>query len=139
MPAVPQILKTIVFTLDTEDFSLDVLDVAVVPAPGAIQTVRTLDGVTHQDAESESWALQLRCVIDWDSVRPGLAYFLYDRRGETVDFTFRDTTAAISTTKPAMTGEVTLVPIPYGGTGNAYAEATVLLPMSAAPTVDTTP
>lgn len=139
MPAVPQILKNITFTLATQDFSLDVLDVQVVPAPGAIQTVRTLDGVTHQDAESESWALSVRCVIDWDTVRPGLASYLYTNRGTKVAFLFKDTDAAISTTKPALTGEVTLVAIPYGGVGNTYAEATVLLPMSAAPTVDTTP
>lgn len=139
MPAVPQILKNITFSLDGEDFSLDVLDVAVVPTPGAIQTVRTLDGVTHQDAESEAWGLSIRCVVDWDTVRPGLASFLFTNRGEKVPFIFHDTDDALSTTKPALTGEVTCVPIPYGGTGNTFAEATVVLPMSAAPTVDTTP
>src|SRR6188768_2276884 len=102
--SVPQILKTITFTLDGEDFSGDVLDAAVVPTPGAIQSVRTLDGVSHSDAESETWGLELRCVIDWDSERPGLAWFLNDNKGEQVAFTFRDTTNAISTTKPAMTG-----------------------------------
>jgi len=139
MASVPQILKTITFTLDGEDFSQDVLDVAVVPAPGAIQTVRTLDGVTHQDAESESWTLDVRCVIDWDSTRPGLAWYLNENKGDQVPFTFTDTTAAVSTTKPGMTGTVTLVPIPYGGVGNTFAEATVSLPMAAAPTPDTAP
>jgi hypothetical protein len=31
------------------------------------------------------------------------------------------------------------VPLPYGGAGNAYAEAEVLLPITGDPTVDTTP
>ena len=52
MPATPIIPKIITFSLGANDFSLDVLDAAVVPAPGDVQTVKTLDGVTHQDAES---------------------------------------------------------------------------------------
>lgn len=139
MPAVPQILKVIELTLDGEDFSLDVIDAALNPVPGAIQTVKTLDGVTHQDAESESWQLELRCVVDWDTVRPGLASFLYTNRGETVPFVFADTTGGESTTKPSMTGNVTLVPIAYGGAGNTFAEATVILPCDGTPTPDTTP
>jgi hypothetical protein len=138
MASTPQILKTIVFTLGGTDFSEDVLDVRVVPTPGAIQTVRTLDGVTHQDAESEAWSLEIRMVLDWDTVRPGLASYLYTNKGDAVAFTFHDVTDAISTTKPALTGTVTLVAAPYGGVGNTFAEATVVLPMSAAPTVDTT-
>ena len=49
MAAVPQILKIITFSLAATDFSDDVLDVELVPTPGDIQTVTTLDGVTHQD------------------------------------------------------------------------------------------
>lgn len=135
----PQILKTITLTIDGEDFAGDVLDAAVVPAPGAVQTVRTLDGVTHQDAESESWALELRCVVDWDSVRPGLAWFLNAHKGEQVAFVFHDTSDAVSATKPAVTGTVTLVPIAYGGAGNTFAEATVTLPIDGAPATDITP
>jgi hypothetical protein len=139
MAAVPQILKNITFTLGGADYSLDVLDVAVVPTPGATQSVLTLDGVAHTDVATETWSLDLRCIIDWDTVRPGLASYLNTNKGSTVAFIFRDTDATISTTKPAMTGNCVLQPIPYGGTGNTYAEATVSLPLTAAPTVDTTP
>jgi len=139
MPAVPQIMKVVVFTLDTEDFSLDAIDITVVPSPGAVQTVKTLDGVTHQDAESESWSLEIRCVVDWDTVRPGLASYLFTNKGDTVPFVVKWNTDAYSTTNPGITGNVVLVPIQYGGPGNAFAEATVLLPMDGLPVVDVTP
>jgi hypothetical protein len=135
----PQILKSVIFTLDGEDFAGDIVSGAVVPTPGAVQTIRTLDAVTHQDAESESWSLNLSAVIDWDSVRPGLAWFLNAHKGEQLAFTFKDTTAANSTTKPLIGGTVTIVPIPYGGDGNVYATADVVLPMDGSPTLDTTP
>jgi hypothetical protein len=143
MPAVPIIPKVISFTLDTgggaEEFNTDVLDAAVVPTPGAIQTVRTLDGVTHQDAESESWALVIRCIQDWDTSRPGLASYLFTERGEEATFILKLYDATIGATAPALTGTCTIVPIPYGGPGNTFVEATVTMPMDGAPTVDTTP
>ena len=139
MPSVPQLLKVITFTLDGEDFSMDALDVEVVPEAGDIQTVRTLDGVSHSDAESETWGLRVRAVIDWDTTRPGLAFFLFDNRGTQVDFEFRKDESAISTTNPSVKGTVTCVPISYGGNGNEYAEAEVVLPIDGTPTLDTTP
>ena len=139
MAATPQLLKVITFTLGATDFSDDVLDVEVVPSPGDIQTVRTLDGVKHQDAESETWGLRLRAIIDWDTTRPGLAYYLFNNKGDQVAFTFRKDTAAISTANPEVQGTVTLVPISYGGNGNEYAEAEVVMPISGDPTLDTTP
>ena len=139
MPSEPQLLKIITLEIDGEDFSMDALDAEVVPTPGAIQTVRTLDGVSHSDAESESWGLRIRAVIDWDTTRPGLAYFLYNNRGTKVDFEFRKDTDAISTTNPSVKGTVTCVPISYGGNGNEYAEAEVVLPIDGTPSLDTTP
>lgn len=137
--SVPQLLKEITLVLGSTDFSMDVIDAEVVPEPGDVQTVKTLDGVTHQDAESETWSLRLRCVIDWDTVRPGLAYYLYNNRGDKVAVRFRKDTSAISTTNPEVQGNVTLVPISYGGNGNEYAEAEVNLPFDGTPTLDTTP
>ena len=48
----PQIPKVIIFTLGSgtpKSFAEDLIDCAVVPAPGDVQSVLTLDGVTHQD------------------------------------------------------------------------------------------
>ena len=146
MPAVPQILKVITFTLDVgggspdpEDFSLDVVDVSVVPAPGAVQTVKTLDGTTHQDAESPTWALQGTAVIDWDTTRPGLASYLYTNDGATAVFELRKNESAISTSNPEIQGTVTIVPIQYGGPGNEFAEAEVSMPIDGTIVVDVTP
>lgn len=139
MAATPQLLKIITFTLGGTDYSDDVLDVEVVPEPGDIQTVKTLDGVTHSDAESETWGLRIRAIIDWDTVRPGLAYYLFNNKGTTVAFRFRKDTAAISTTNPEVQGNVVLVPISYGGNGNEYAEAEVVMPINGTPVIDTTP
>ena len=94
--SVPQILKTIAFTLGANDYSLDVLDVAVVPTPGATQSVLTLDGIPHTDVATETWSLDIRCIIDWDTVRPGLASYLMTNKGNSVAFSFRNTTAAAS-------------------------------------------
>lgn len=143
MPSDPQLLKNITFVLDpsgdNEDFSLDVMDVELVPTAGDVQTVRTLDGVTHSDTEGETWGLRLRAVIDWDSTRPGLAWYLFANRDEKVAFRFRHNDAAISTSNPEAQGTVTLVPISYGGNGNEFAEAEVVLPLDGDPTFDTTP
>lgn len=139
MPAVPQILKEIVFTIDSEDFSLDVVSARLAHVPGAIQTVKTLDGTKHQDTEGGTWQIELTCVLDWDSVRPGLARFLFDNDGATMAFTLKDDTSANSTGKPLMTGNLVCVPIPYGGEGNVFATAEVVLPVDGTPVPDSTP
>lgn len=139
MASVPQILKTITFSLGGTDFSEDVLDVEVVATPGAVQSVTTLDGVTHSDIAAESWGLRVRAIIDWDSERPGLAWYLFANKGTQVAFLFRDTTGALSATKPGIGGTVRIVPLSYGGTGNVYAEAEVVMPIDGDPVPDTTP
>lgn len=138
MVAVPQLLKTVTFSLGGTDFSDDALDVELVPAPGDILSITTLDGTTHQDAAQETWGLRIRMVVDWDTVRPGLAYYLFNNKGDEVAFIFGDTTGGVSTTKPHMTGMVKLVPVSYGGNGNEYAETEVLLPVNGTPVPDTT-
>lgn len=137
MAAVPQLLKVITFTLGATDFSDDVIDIALVPAPGDVQSVTTLDGTTHQDAAAETWGLQIRAVVDWDTVRPGLAYYLFNNKGDTVAFEFRKDTATIGTGNPSMTGSVVLVPMQYGGNGNEFAEGEVFLPATGAIVPDT--
>ena len=142
MPATPIIPKIITFTLGASDFSMDVLDVAVVPAAGAVQKVKTLDGVTHQDAEGVSWSLDLRCIQDWSSTRPGLAYYLWNHQGESIAFVLNVYGAgqtAGSTTEPPISGTVTIVPIQYGGEGNTFVEAEVSMPCTIDPVVDITP
>ena len=139
MPSEPQILKVITLTLDGEDFAPDAIDAELVPSPGSVQSVRTLDGVSHSDAEGETWGLRINAVVDWDTTRPGLAHYLFANKGDKVPFEFRANTDAISTSNPSMKGTVTLVPLSYGGNGNEYAESEVVLPVDGEITEDTTP
>lgn len=139
MPATPQILKNVIFTLGSDDFEEDAVELQIVPTPGAVQKVITLDATVHQDVEPESWAIRVVAVLDWDSTRPGLAHYLNANKGTEVAFVVKDTTAANSTSKPSLTGTCKLVPLPYGGPGNAFATAEVLLPIVGSPVVDTSP
>lgn len=144
MAADPIIPKVISFTLKVGaaaavEFNTDVLDAAVVPTPGDVQTVRTLDGVAHQDAQSETWALVIRAIQDWDTSRPGLASYLYTNKGAAATFVLELYDEAVSATAPAMTGTCKLQPIPYGGPGNTFVEAEVTMPIDGTPAVDVTP
>ena len=142
MPANPQLPKIIHLTIDGDDHSLDVIDAAVVPIVPAPTTVTTLDGVTHTDTPTESWALRLKLVLDYSSTRPGLAYRLKDQKGESVAFVLNvhlGGTATGSTTEPPVSGTCVLVPVPYGGPGNAFSTADVDLPIVGEPVLDITP
>jgi hypothetical protein len=136
----PQIPKIVLFKLATISFAEDAIDVEIVPTPGPVQTVLTLDGVQHQDVATESWALRVAMILDHDSVRPGLAYYLNIHKGETVAFEYNaHGTAAESATLPKWTGSCKLQPVPYGGSGNVFAEYEVLLPIIGTPLRDATP
>lgn len=145
MPAAPQIAKVIRFSLQAsggsaEDFAPDVIDAAVVPAQPDEQSVTTLDGITHRDVGAIEYALELQCVQDWDGDRPGLARYLFDHAGEELAFRLNvySPSAAPSEAEPEMLGTCRAVPIPYGGEGNAFATATVSLPITGALTLDET-
>lgn len=140
--SVPQIPKIVHFKLGSTSFKEDVTAVRVVSTAGDVQKVVTLDGVTHQDAEPESYSLEITAVQDWDSTRPGLAYYLFTNKGTKVAFEFNahtSGTATGSTTKPPFSGTCLLVPLSYGGEANVYAESTVSLPIDGTPTLDITP
>jgi hypothetical protein len=144
MASVPQIPKIIHFTLGASpvDFSDDVTAVRVISEPGAVQKIVTLDGVTHQDAEPESYSLELTCVQDWDSTRPGLAYYLFNNKNTKVPFAVNVHPAGTATgdaDMPPFAGTVTLVPMSYGGEANTYATSTVTLPIDGTPVLDITP
>ena len=142
--SVPQIPKIAFFTLGSSPthFEMDVTSARIVSTPGAVQKIVTLDGVTHQDAEPESYALELTCVQDWDSGRPGLAYYLFNNKNTKVPFVLNphpSGTATGDADSPPASGTVTLVPISYGGEANVYATSQVTLPIDGTPVFDITP
>ena len=145
--SVPQLLKVVTFTLTdsagtpstSTSFKEDAVSIQIVNEAGDVQSILTLDGVIHQDASLSKWFLEIEAVIDWDTTRPGLAYYLFNNEGDTAAFVFGWNSAAVSTSNPQITGSCVLVPLPYGGTGNEFATATVRLPITGTLTVDTTP
>jgi hypothetical protein len=144
MPAVPQIPKIVTFTLLATgdvaavpvDFSLDVIDATITSAPGDVQKVTTLDGIVHQDVQPETWSLDLNAVQDWDSARPGLAFYLYTFKGQEAAFEYNANGIGVATAGlPSLSGTCRLVPISYGGTGNQFAATVVSLPVTGVPTL----
>jgi len=136
----PLIEKLIVLTLGASSFAEDAIDAEIVPTPGDVQKVITLDGVVHQDVGSPSWALRINMIIDHDSVRPGLAYYLNNNIGASVAFVFNPHgTGVESASQPKWTGSLRIQPAPMGGNGQEYATAEVLLPITGTPLRDATP
>src|SRR5262245_39382087 len=104
--SVPQLLKIVTFSLGGTSFKEDMVNLAVVPVDADGKTIKTLDGITHGDVQAASWQLQGTCVIDWDTVRPGFAYYSKLHEGESVACIFNANTSALSTTNPGLTFNV---------------------------------
>lgn len=136
----PLIVKLVKFSLGGTSFAEDLLDAEIVPTPGAVKTTITLDGVSHQDVGTETWAIRLKMILDHDSVRPGLAYYLNQNKGTSVAFVLNPHgTGAESESQPQWTGTCRLQPVPMGGPGQEFAEYEVFLPITGTPTRDATP
>jgi hypothetical protein len=136
----PQIPKIVTFSLGGTSFAEDIIDCEIVPTPGEVTKVTTLDGIVHQDVATESWAIRVNMILDHDSGRPGLAYYLNQNKGTTVAFIYNaHGTGAESASQPKYTGSCKLQPVSYGGDGNTFAEYEVLLPIIGVPTRDATP
>ncbi len=139
--SVPQIPKIITFTMGgSTSFKEDVIDLAIVPDGDTEVSVLTLDGVLHKDITAGGYKLVGKAVQDWDSSRPGLAWYAYTNRGTTVAFVFNaHGSGAESAGSPKFTGFVVISPLSYGGTGNVYAESEFSWPITGVLTLDATP
>ncbi len=139
--SVPQIPKIVTFTLGSTpvSFKEDVIDLAIVPDGDSETTVLTLDGVLHKDVTAGGYSIKGKAVQDWDSARPGFAYYCYTHRGETVPFVYSATGTAESAGSPKFTGFCVLSPISYGGPGNAFSESDFTFPITGTLTLDATP
>lgn len=136
----PLIEKLITLTFGGTSFAEDVIDARIEPTPGDVKTVITLDGVAHQDVGTPTWDLVLNMIIDHDSGRPGLAYYLNNNIGSSVAVVFNPHgTGAESASQPKWTFNVRIQPAQIGGDGNEYAEYEVRLPITGTPTRDGTP
>jgi hypothetical protein len=137
--SVPQIPKIVTFSLATVSFKEDVINLAIVPDGDTEVSVLTLDGVTHKEVTQGGWSIKGTAVQDWDSARPGFAYYCYTHRGETVAFIYSATGTAESAGSPKFTGSCVLSPISYGGDGNVFAESEFSFPITGTLVLDATP
>lgn len=136
-PLIPKIIK---LTFAGTSFAEDVIDAKLVPVDPERTSVITLDGVAHVNVGTASWNFVVNMVLDDDSVRPGLAYYLNNNVGTTVAVVFNPhTSGSEAATAPAYNFSVAIVPVQRGGDGNVYAEYEVTLPVTGVITRDATP
>lgn len=135
-------MKTAKFTLKVTgaplptEFQGDAADVHVEVTAGDVVEYPTLDGNVAANAEAETYALVMRAGQDYSAT--GLARFLWDNAGQTADVVLNahGQTAIASDNTPEVTGQVSLVPVQYGGEVSTFAEFEVTLPFIAKPTLD---
>jgi hypothetical protein len=138
--SVPQIPKIVTFTIATVSFKEDVVNLRIEPDDPEESSILTLDGVRHKEVSAVGWSMVGQAVQDWDSVRPGFAYYCWTHAGETVAFVFNaHGSGAESAGLPKMTGSVVLSPIGYGGDGNVFATTDFSFPITGTLVLDATP
>lgn len=138
-------LKTALFTLKAAadptaiEFQGEAADVHVEVTAGDTVDYPTLDGNVQSNTEAETYALVLRAGQNYGS--GGLARYLWDNKGEVLDVTVNahGASATPGAETPAVTGQVTAIPVQYGGEVSTFAEFEVTLPFVATPVLDIAP
>ena len=138
--SVPQIPKIIEFTLGgSTSFAEDLVNIRIEPVDPDETTIVTLDGVVHKDVGVGTWNMVGTAVQDWDSGRPGLAWYAYTNAGDTVAFQLKMEVGSESAALPQFTGFVVLKAIGYGGDGGVFATTDFTWPITGVLTLDATP
>lgn len=135
-------IKTAKFTLKVgaaptgTEFQGDAADVHVEVTAGDVVEYPTLDGNVAANSEPESYSLVMRAGQDYSAT--GLARYLWDNKGQVADIELNahGSTAAASDATPSVKGQVTLIPVAYGGEVGTFAEFEVTLPFVSTPTLD---
>ena len=132
-------MKTAKFTLAIAgtpvEFQGDAADVHVEVTAGDTVDYPTLDGAVASNAEPETYSLVMKAGQDYSTT--GLARFLWDNKGAVADVVLNahGQTAAATADTPQVTGQVTLIPVQYGGEVGTFAEFEVTLPFVSTPTL----
>jgi hypothetical protein len=134
-------MKTAKFTLKVGagtavPFQGDAADVHIEVEAGETVEYPTLDGNVAANTEPETYALVMRAGQDYSAT--GLARFLWDNAGEVADVVLNahGASATAGADTPEVTGQVTLIPVQYGGEVSTFAEFEVTLPFVAKPVLD---
>lgn len=139
-------MKTAKFTLSIVDpagaaveFQGDAADVHVEVTAGDTVDYPTLDGNVASNAEPETYALAMRAGQDYSAT--GLARFLWDNKGLVADVVLNahGQTAVAGADTPQVEGQVTLIPVAYGGEVGTFAEFEVTLPFVSTPILNPGP
>ena len=118
-----------------KQYSCQVKRFALMPEPGEEVTVRTLcDDGSYTEIGATTWTLEMDGLQGWGTT-DGLSRFLFDNRGAAATFEVDQYGEAHTPTaeEPGFTGSCRLVPGPYGGEVDTYAEFEVVLPVSGEP------
>ena len=120
------------------EFQGDAADVHVEVEAGETVDYPTLDGAVASNAEPETYSLVMRAGQDYSST--GLARFLWQNKGQVADIVLNahGQTAVAGVETPEIQGQVTLVPVAYGGEVGTFAEFEVTLPFVTTPVLSTT-
>jgi hypothetical protein len=137
--AVPQIPKISIFSLGGASYIEDIVNIKIVPVDPEESTITTLDGVAHKDVGVTTWQIELEAVQDWDSARPGLAWYCWTNLGTSKVFILKHESGTESASNPKFTGTCIIKALGYMGDGGVFATSTAVFPITGTLTLDATP
>jgi hypothetical protein len=137
--SVPQIPKISIFTLGGASYVEDCVNLRIEPVDPDESIIVTLDGVTHKDVGVTTWVLRGTAVQDWDSARPGLAWYAWTNQGTSKAFVLKNEIGTEAAGTPKFTGNVIIKPLGYMGDGGVFATTDFEWPITGTLTLDATP
>ena len=135
----PQIPKVSIFSLGGASYIEDIVNIKIVPVDPEESTITTLDGVVHKDVGVFTWQIELEAVQDWDSARPGLAWYCWTNQGTSKAFILKNETGAEATATPKFTGSCIIKPLGYMGDGGVYSTSDFVFPITGTLLLDAAP
>jgi hypothetical protein len=125
----PFIMRNSIISFATDDFAKAVSTATITPSNGITAWPALKTGAVYTFPQATTWTLELTYAQDW-SAETSLSRYLFDHKGQTVDFVLNadDTTGMTpgvgSTT---WTGTAAIAPGAVGGDVDSVATATVSL------------
>lgn len=131
----PFVLKDVLLGIEADNYEAHVSAVTFTPANSAQEWRGLTPTAVFTDPGSETWTATLEIAQDWETP-DSLARYLFQNAGSTRAVTFKPRSGS----GPTFEAQVTLVSPAIGGTGNAYATASVACGVQGRPTlVDSSP
>jgi hypothetical protein len=137
--SVPQIPKVSIFSLGGASYIEDIVNIRIEPVDPEETTIVTLDGVVHKDIGVTTWQIVGTAVQDWDSARPGLAWYCWTNAGTSKSFILKHESGAEAAGTPKFTGTCIIKALGYMGDGGVFSTTDVVFPITGVLTLDATP